>query len=299
MNKRERVLIVDDERLNINVLVDLLGDDYDTMVAKNGVQALKRVRSSSRPDIVLLDIMMPDRDGYEVCRQLKADPGTRDIPVVFISALSHVGDEEKGLELGAVDYISKPISPALVKLRVRNHLRLKRQSDILRNLAAFDGLTGIPNRRRFDEYLAEQWRQSMVNRTPLSLIMMDIDFFKRYNDRYGHVAGDDCLRQIAKALSDVIARDADLLARYGGEELVCLLPETDAAGAAIIAEQLRQAVLTLGIAHDQSPVASQVTISLGAATMVPDTSASPSDLVELADAHLYMAKERGRNRLQD
>lgn len=297
MNKREKILIVDDERFNITILVDLLGGDYDTIIAKNGEQALKRIQSATRPDIVLLDIMMPEMDGYEVCRRLKADPRTENIPVIFISALNQPGDEEKGLELGAVDYISKPFSPTLVKLRVRNHLRLKRQSDILHNLALIDGLTGIPNRRRFDEYLGQQWRNAVTNNLPLSLIMMDIDFFKHYNDTYGHTAGDDCLRTVAQSLVDAVSRETDLVARYGGEEFVCLLPDTDAEGAAKIGAQLREAVLALEAPHDQSQVAPHVTLSLGAATMVPNPDETPTSLVEQADKLLYSAKQQGRNRL--
>ncbi len=298
MNKRDKVLIVDDERFNINVLVDLLGADYDTMVAKNGVQALKRVQSATRPDLILLDIMMPAMDGYEVCRRLKGDPRTEDIPVIFISSLNQVGDEEKGLELGAIDYISKPISPALVRLRVRNHLRLKHQSDVLRDLSNFDGMTGIPNRRRFDQYLEQQWRHALSNELPLSLTLMDIDFFKLYNDHYGHIGGDDCLRQVAAALARATSRDTDLVARYGGEEFVCVLPGTDARGAAIVGERLRNAVLELQIPHEHSTVAPYITMSLGVATRVPDPAESGTALVEQADRNLYIAKEQGRNRLQ-
>ncbi len=298
MNKRDKILIVDDERFNINVLVDLLGADYDTMVAKNGVHALKRVQSATRPDLILLDIMMPAMDGYEVCRRLKGDPRTEDIPVIFISALNQVGDEEKGLELGAVDYISKPISPALVRLRVRNHLRLKHQSDVLRDLSNFDGMTGIPNRRRFDQYLEQQWRHALSNELPLSLTLMDIDFFKLYNDHYGHIGGDDCLKQVAAALARATHRDTDLVARYGGEEFVCLLPGTDARGAAIVGERLRNAVLELEIPHEYSSVASYITLSLGVATRAPDAAESGTALVEQADRNLYIAKEQGRNRLQ-
>ncbi|MCP4289025.1 MAG: diguanylate cyclase [Gammaproteobacteria bacterium] len=298
MNKREKILIVDDERLNINVLVDLLGTDYDTMVAKNGTQALKRAQSATRPDLILLDIMMPDMDGYEVCRILKGDPRTKDIPVVFITALNQVGDEEKGLELGAIDYISKPISPALVRLRVRNHLNLKRQSEILRDLANLDGMTGIPNRRLFDHQLEHQWRHASSNGIPLSLILMDIDFFKSYNDHFGHVAGDDCLKKVATALARATCRDTDMVARYGGEEFVCLLPGTDAQGAETVGDRLRNAVLELEIPHEYSDVARHLTLSLGGATCVPDLTESSSALVEQADRNLYVAKEQGRNRLQ-
>ncbi len=309
MDERETVLIVDDERFNINVLVDLLSSDYRTMVAKNGEQALRRAQSAEPPDLILLDIMMPGMDGYEVCRHLKADPLTADIPVIFVTAMDKSVDEEKGLELGAIDYITKPLSLPLVKLRVRNHLKLKRQSDRLRNLSIIDGLTEIPNRRFFDHHLDQEWRRCIRSNSSISLILLDIDYFKPYNDHYGHAAGDDCLKRVAMALTSVIGRagdmvarsggrPTDIIARYGGEEFVCVLPETDGPGAGVVGEKLRNAVMALNIPHVQSRVADRVTISLGGATMTPDGEHFPADLIERADQNLYSAKERGRNRLQ-
>ena len=297
MVKQGRVLIVDDERFNINVLVELLRPDYVTMVAKNGKQALKLARSDTPPDLILLDIMMPGMDGYEVCRRLRQEPLTENIPIIFVTALDEVESEEKGLELGAVDYIVKPISPLLVKLRVKNHIRLKQQNDLLRNLATLDGLTGIPNRRRFDQYLEQEWQRSMRSGTFLSMVMMDIDFFKRYNDHYGHGAGDGCLRRVARALSGAVLRAVDLVARYGGEEFVCLLPDIDAGAAVVIGEKLRKAVADLGIPHEYSQAAAYVTISLGVATMIPRREETSLALLEQADQNLYRAKEQGRNRL--
>ncbi|MBF0422809.1 MAG: diguanylate cyclase [Magnetococcales bacterium] len=309
MDNQARILIVDDERFNINVLVDLLKPDYEMMVAKNGEQALKRVQSSRPPDLVLLDIMMPDMDGYEVCHRLKEDPLTRDIPIIFVTAMDKTGDEEQGLALGAVDYITKPFSPALVKLRVKNHLRLKQQNDRLRNLATLDGLTGIPNRRFFDQHLNQEWRRSLRNGSPISIILMDIDHFKQYNDHYGHAAGDECLKQVSGALAAVVGRAGDLVAhcgsgratdlvaRYGGEEFVCVLPDTDGPGVAVVGERLRTAVYTLNIPHEHSGAASHVTISLGGATLTPCPTTPPSSLIENADRNLYRSKEQGRNRL--
>ncbi|MGN7614567.1 diguanylate cyclase, partial [Magnetococcales bacterium HHB-1] len=246
-NQRARVLIVDDERFNINVLVDLLSPDYETMIAKSGEQALKRVQSKSPPDLILLDIMMPEMDGYEVCRRLKSDPATGNIPIIFVTAMDRTGDEELGLELGAIDYITKPISPSLVKLRVRNHIKLKKQSDILRNIATLDGLTSIPNRRRFDERLDLEWRRASRSGESLTLILMDIDYFKPYNDNYGHAQGDECLKTVASALSKTVTRAADMVARYGGEEFVSLLPGLNGSESLMMGERLRNAVIELQI----------------------------------------------------
>jgi len=296
-SKQETVLIIDDERFNINVLVDLLTPDYNTIVAKNGEQALKRLESDILPDIILLDILMPGMDGYEVCSHIKQDPRTENIPVIFISALDRNHDEEKGLELGAVDYIAKPFSPFLVKLRVKNHLRLKRQNDLLMEMANLDGLTGIYNRRHFNEQLTHEWDISTRYRSPLSLIMMDIDYFKRFNDHYGHLSGDDCLSRVARALSRVASRPMDLVARYGGEEFVCLLPNSGIEGAKMVGESLRLSVTALTIPHKRSKVTAHVTISLGAASMVAKQEIDPAVLIELADKNLYGAKKLGRNRL--
>ncbi len=293
--RSDRVLIVDDERMNIDLLVEILSPDYDTMVAKSGEQALRQLQAGLLPDLVLLDVMMPGIDGYEVCRRLKADPGLKEIPVIFITALDRIDEEMHGLELGAVDYIIKPFSPALVSLRVRNHLKIKRQSDVLKNLANLDGLTGVPNRRRFDERLDQEWAESLRQGTPLSLIIMDIDCFKAYNDLYGHLQGDDCLRQVANALHRVADESAYLLARYGGEEFVCLLPGAEA-DACQVAHRLYKAVQDLNIPHAGCSASDHVSLSLGAASLVATDDERVSLLVNQADRNLYLAKERGRNR---
>ncbi|MBF0399771.1 MAG: diguanylate cyclase [Magnetococcales bacterium] len=297
MDKRGTILIVDDERFNITVLKDLLDPEYDTMVAKNGRQALERIASAELPDLILLDIMMPEMDGYAVCEHLKKDPRTADIPVIFITALNQVGDESKGLQLGAIDYITKPISPDLVLLRVRNHMQFKKMSDRFRDMATLDGLTGIPNRRRFDQFLTQEWHRSLRAKSPLSLILMDIDFFKPYNDNYGHSAGDDCLRTVAQALATCLTRATDLVARYGGEEFVCVLPETDSAGAVQFGEKIRHAISRLQIPHAYSKTGPHVTISLGVTTSIPSQAAKPEELICVADQNLYRAKDEGRNRL--
>ncbi len=296
IESRPKILVVDDIPSNVHVLSRILKDDYDIYFATDGMKALDLVQARL-PDLVLLDIMMPGMDGYEVCRRIKTDPTTRDIPVIFISAKSEVEDETYGLEVGAIDFITKPISPPIVKARVRNHLLLKRQADLLRALSFIDGLTGIANRRRFDEVLLREWRRCARSHLPLSLIMLDVDHFKAYNDHYGHQAGDECLRSVATLLDEQMKRPGDLVARYGGEEFICLLPETDVDGATSVAERLREAVVGQQLPHALSPVGGHVTISLGVASAMPLGEAPPDGLTQLADRLLYEAKRAGRNRV--
>jgi diguanylate cyclase (GGDEF)-like protein len=294
---RDRILIVDDESINLQILNEVLRARYDISAARSGEQALKRAQTL-KPSLILLDIQMPEMDGYEVCRRLKQDPETRDIPVIFITGMTSEEDEYRGLEAGAVDYITKPFRPAIIEMRVRTHVELKRQRDLLNRLSYHDGLTGIANRRRFDEFYTQAWHQAARSEDWLGLLLLDIDHFKGYNDRYGHPAGDACLRDVARALAQVVCRSSDLHARYGGEEFACVLPCTDPEGVALIAERICQAVRALGIPHEASSAAPFVTVSIGAAALKLDkTSLDPSALVSLADDLLYRAKESGRNRV--
>ncbi len=293
---RPKILIVDDEPVNIHVLGRILGSEYRLIFARGGAEALRAVSAQS-PDLILLDVLMPGVDGYQVCMRLQDDSETSGIPVIFVTALGDESDEARGFEFGAVDYVTKPLSPPIVRARVRTHLELKRQRDMLKNLALLDGLTGVANRRRFDEALPSEWRRCARNQAPLSLAMVDVDRFKGFNDRYGHLAGDDCLRQVAQALSGALHRPADLIARFGGEEFVLLLPETDAVGATRVAEAARSAAARLGIVHESSPPAGIVTVSLGVATADPvPAGAEAAAVVDLADRLLYQAKGLGRNR---
>ncbi len=293
-----KILIVDDVPTNISMLSEVLNHPtYDILVAKNGQEALDIARSLT-PDLILLDIVMPKMDGYTVCKHLKADTTTQKIPVVFLTAQGGIEDETKGLELGAVDYITKPFSPAIVNARIKNHLELKRQRDILENLTAIDGLTGIPNRRRFDEYLKEEWCRAIRTNAPLSLIMIDIDYFKLFNDNYGHLAGDDCLKQVGFSLEKSIERTTDFVARYGGEEFACILPMTDIKGAIVIANKLQENILALNIPHAFSKNATCITISQGVSTQIPSQNSTSSVLISVADKALYNAKASGRNQVK-
>lgn len=296
MNPGFKLLIVDDEKQNRTLLTELLKDDYTIILAKNGEQALARAREHA-PDLILLDVLMPGMDGYAVIRALKDDDRTRDIPVVFISALDADIDEERGLDLGAVDYIAKPFRPSILRARVRNHLQSVHRRRLLEKLAMLDSLTEIPNRRRFTQIYEQEWRRGLRNHQPVSLVMIDVDLFKPYNDAHGHAAGDLALYRVAKALEASVRRPGDFVARYGGEEFVLLLPEADAAGGRMLAEQARRDVETLRIPHAASPHG-WLTISLGGATLVPDEAHVESDLFVRADTTLYEAKRQGRNRVE-
>jgi len=291
-----KILIVDDAPSVSRFMGQSLGSDYDILFACCGKEALE-ITAREMPDLILLDVIMPEPDGYEVCRTLKKDPVLKDIPVIFITASSKLESEIQGLEVGAVDFISKTINPEILKLRVQNHIELKRQKDILSRLSLMDGLTCIPNRRAFDETLNREWLRAQRNGKQMSLLMIDIDHFKLYNDTCGHLAGDDCLKLIATTLKKTPLRPGDFVARYGGEEFSCILPETTEDGASRTAERLLQAVRELNIPHASSPTAPHVTISIGIATILPTLDTYPEELIALADARLFRAKASGRDRV--
>ena len=296
---RPKVLVVDDQAINVQALYQVFQADHQVFMATSGEQALA-VALRRQPDLVLLDVMMPGMDGYEVCRRLQSEDATRDIPVIFVTAHRDDEAETRGLDAGAVDFISKPINPRIVRARARTHLTLKRQSDLLRQWVYIDGLTGVRNRRYFDERLSEEWARSLRQKTALSLLLIDVDFFKRFNDRHGHASGDACLREVARALGEGMRRPSDLIARYGGEEFACLLPDTDAAGAESLARQLGERVRSCELPHGDSEVSPWVTVSIGACTkpeaLTESAAGSLSLLVEQADGCLYAAKSAGRDR---
>ncbi|MDD5410545.1 MAG: diguanylate cyclase [Methylobacter sp.] len=288
-----RILIVDDERSNIEILSDLFGDDHEILFATEGNRALE-IAAISKPDIILLDMMMPGINGCEVCRLLKTNPQTRAIPVIFITALGDVATETLGLELGAMDYISKPFSPAVVKMRVNIQIELKRAREQLTLLATLDGLTGIANRRRFDEFIASEWSRASRSRQPMALAMIDIDLFKNYNDHYGHQAGDKCLRKVAKFLETHAGRPGDLVARYGGEEFAFITSTTNGTTALRMTESICGALLSMRLPHTMSPFG-YVTVSIGVAAFAPVDGETSELLVRKADEALYHAKKQGRN----
>lgn len=285
------ILVVDDQPINIQIVFQVLGNEYNILMATSGKQAIK-VCHDSRPDLILLDVVMPEQDGLETCRQLKADKQLADIPVIFVTGLQHQTDEDACWDAGGVDFIQKPFNTNTLRNRVKAHLTLKRQADLLRSLAYLDGLTGIYNRSYFDNVLSIQLAQHRRKLSPLAVLMIDIDYFKKYNDTFGHLAGDDALRKVASALKHSV-RQADMVARYGGEEFVVLLADTDINGAVTVAKKMLHHVLELDIAPPQTP-ATKLSISVGIA-VADEAKGYDSNIIELADQQLYLSKQRGRN----
>jgi diguanylate cyclase (GGDEF)-like protein len=295
---KQHILLVDDVPKNLQVLgTALKSEDFTIAFATNGKNAIEYVQKK-QPDLILLDIMMPEMDGYEVCKRIKEDTKTMHIPIIFITAMSDAEDEYRGFELGGADYITKPFNTKLVRARVESQLRLKRKTDLLEKLSSIDGLTEIPNRRQFDETLANEWARARRAQSNISLILIDIDFFKQYNDHYGHAAGDKCLQKVAKTLNHSIKRPADFVARYGGEEFVVILPEIDHNSALIMANKLNESIVQLELPHEASQVSQYVTISLGIATTIPQDDQRHESLLETSDKYLYEAKSSGRNQVK-
>lgn len=297
-NRKQKptVLVVDDQVINIRTLYEFLKSDYEVCMAMSGQEALDFC-AGRLPDLILLDVVMPGMGGYEVCHRLKRNDLTRDIPIIFVTAQNAPAQEAQGLNEGAVDFISKPVHETVVQARVRNHLTLKFQSEQLRALAMLDGLTGVANRRQFDRALEREWRQCKRSGSPLAVVMIDIDFFKRFNDCYGHQAGDACIQAVAAMINRNVNRPHDLVARYGGEEFACIMPDTPLAGAQQKACELEQLIRQLGISHERSNVADVVTLSLGVAALVPDDNCESSALLMAADECLYAAKRAGRGQV--
>jgi diguanylate cyclase (GGDEF)-like protein len=293
--EKNSVLIVDDDKSNIIALTHILTPEYTVYAAKSGKDAIEVAKEHS-PDVILLDIVMPEMDGFEVLSKLKNIAETREIPVLFITGLRTAADEEKGLRLGAADFISKPFSPAIVKLRIMNQLQMLNQIDMIRHLSITDQLTDLPNRRSFDQRFSLEWNHAMRNKMPLSIFLLDIDFFKIYNDTYGHLQGDEALRTVPKVIMKPLHRSNDFLARWGGEEFVVLLPGTASDGAMEVAEQIRAGVEKMRIPCEKEG-AEKITISIGVNTLLPRPENSSSDFIDGADRALYEAKRTGRNRV--
>jgi len=293
---KQRVLIIDDQKSNLKILSDILRDEVELVLAQDGEQGIRKAAEYA-PDLILLDVVMPGIDGFEVIRQLKLDPATYLIPVIFITSLNDVAHEEQGLLLGACDYINKPFHAAVVLARVKLHLQLSRQRMMLEQLANIDPLTAVANRRKYQDVLGKQWRDACRKRSCLSLVMVDVDNFKLYNDHYGHAAGDRVLQQIAFTLAAELRRPYDFIARYGGEEFVIILPDTPAEDSYRIIEGCREAILRLRIPHQAA--GGIVTISAGGFSCWPEQADDAISALALkqADDLLYQAKRQGKNRV--
>lgn len=290
------ILIVDDERSNLDVLTFILKSQYGVQVAKSGEAALKRAREQ-KPDLILLDIMMPDMDGFEVLAELKSSDDTRHIPVIFITGLARVEDEEKGFLLGAVDYIVKPFNTSIVKARVRTHMRIVKQIRTIERLGMIDALTDIPNRRSLDQRIDVEWERCIASEMPLNLLIIDVDHFKNYNDTYGHPQGDLLLQSLAQTLAASLPRPEDFVSRMGGEEFAVLLPAIPLSKALLVAESLRANVEAMEVQDSNTSAITKVTISIGVASVSPHSDDTISAFISAADAALYQAKNSGRNRV--
>jgi two-component system chemotaxis family response regulator WspR len=316
---RAVVLLVDDQAIVAEALRLMLANqpDIELHVCQSAAAALPIAREL-KPSVILQDLVMPEVDGFTLVRFFRADPATSGVPIIVLSSKEDPRDKSRAFEIGASDYLVKIPDKIELIARVRAHSRsfqaqrerdeaykalaaLKQELELknveLRRLSTVDGLTGLGNRRRFDEVLDQEFRRGRRDGTPLALIMTDVDHFKKFNDSYGHLGGDECLKRIALVLAEVARRPADLAARYGGEEFAVVLPQTTLEGAAVVAEALRGGVAALDIAHGSSPTAAHVTLSLGVAVAEPDDHDLTTDiLIEHADAALYDAKRSGRDR---
>jgi two-component system, chemotaxis family, response regulator WspR len=320
------LLVVDDNEMNRDLLQrHLKQQGYSKIrLAENGQQAIEMLRAE-KIDIVFLDVMMPVMLGHQVLGYIKADPQLQNIPVIMISAQDETERMAACIELGAEDYLIKPYNRNLLKARITASLEKKRLRDQeisnrleleqayqdleeayielketknkLELLTRQDGLTGIANRSYFDQTLNHEWKISVRNQEIFSLIMFDLDFFKQFNDTYGHLVGDECLRRVAIAAQEVISRPRDICARYGGEEFAMVLPDTDADGAMLLAKKLCDRVEALEIPHALSKVSKYVTISIGVATDMAVITQLPDQMIRFADKALYAAKHQGRNRV--
>ncbi|MBV9125987.1 MAG: diguanylate cyclase [Planctomycetes bacterium] len=321
------ILLVDDSQDNIHPLKLLLETTgySELLTARSASEAFEQLgmedpQSAGRGvEVILMDIKMPGLDGIEACRRIKEDRRLRDIPIIMVTGQTEETDLEAAFAAGANDYITKPIKVVELLARLRSSLNLKREMDTrkyreqellrvtheleevnqeLHRLSSLDGLTGLANRRHFDNLYERSWRQALRKGNPLSVLMIDIDFFKAYNDTYGHQTGDECLKKVASALSRGLRRSGDVVARYGGEEFIVLLPDTATPGAVVVAEGLRERVKALAIPHVRSPNGRQVTLSLGVASTVPTLKALPLALIAAADHALYQVKQNGRDALK-
>ncbi|WP_339721252.1 diguanylate cyclase [uncultured Paraglaciecola sp.] len=292
-SRKAVVLVVEDDPISAIISTQALADIYITHHVSDGRAAVAFCEATP-PDLVLMDINMPGISGLEACDILKRNVATKDIPVMFITAASDPQSEDECWDAGCVDFISKPFSVKTLRHRVNSHLSVKILTDELKRLATSDGLTNIRNRRFFDEFFLAQSKLAARNQEPLGLLMIDIDFFKQYNDTYGHIKGDECLKIVAEALTQAFVRPTDCVARYGGEEFVVVLPNTDKKGLKHVGEHLIDIIRSLKLAHAGSPLKT-LTISMGGA-LVEQGSLKTEEAIAQADKHLYAAKQGGRNR---
>lgn len=297
-NEKKIILIIDDDPLMLGALSSILTPAYHVKAARDGATGLILAHKYN-VDLILLDVVMKNMSGYEVLAELKGSDKTKDIPVIFITGREGTGEEVKALSSGAVDFIRKPIVPEVVTLRVGIHMQLITQMHIIERFSLTDSLTGLNNRRCYDQQFETEWNRAARNNAPFSLIMIDIDNFKMFNDTYGHLNGDHALRTVANVLIGTVKRGTDYVFRWGGEEFAVILPDTPRDGAANVAEKIRANAAATPIVMGKEAV--NITISLGAGTLVPEPSSYPwfaAKFCESVDQALYKAKRGGKNRVE-
>ncbi|MCL2574959.1 MAG: diguanylate cyclase [Defluviitaleaceae bacterium] len=296
--QRERVLIVDDTPAHLRSLSRILTELYDVVIAKTGEEALEMVTKTDI-DLILLDLVLPGISGFEVLAKLKINEETKRIPVIFITSSDSPEDEMQGLALGAADYIRKPFIDIIVKMRIALQMQLIQQMRIIESYGFRDGLTGVNNRRSFDQMIGAEWARAVRNKEPLGMLLLDIDYFKKFNDTYGHLNGDACLKTVAHIMRDSVKRGGDFVFRWGGEEFAILLPNTHICGTVAVAEQIRKNIENAPIKLDSGDV--YVTISIGAGAIIPQNEMQKTEFKEFyeyIDKALYKAKANGRNRVE-
>jgi len=306
-NEEYKIMIVDDSRLSQEAICQILrqktSDDseaeqpnYTFILAKTGFEALEKV-TKEQPDLILLDIIMPGMDGFAVLTELKKSDLTRSIPVIIVTGMTRAEDEVKGFLLGAVDYITKPFHEAVVRVRVETHLKIVSQMRIIERCSFVDTLTNLPNRRQFDNNMLAEWNRAVRENFPISVLMVDVDHFKIFNDTHGHQLGDVALQVVAREIVSSLKRSSDIAARWGGEEFSVLLPNTTIEGAMQVAEDIRKNVEMAVIPTTNGKSQLQLTVSAGVTTLTPGNESDISELIRRADEALYLAKDSGRNKV--
>jgi len=295
-NKKEfTVLITDDEKSNLDILGQILSPMYKLLISKDGSRALELAREH-KPDLILLDVLMPEMSGFEIITILKESDATNKIPVIFITGLTSAEDEEKGFFLGAVDYITKPFNKTIVKARVNTHIKIVDQMRTIERIGLIDPLTKISNRRSFENRLNTEWGKAFREQTPISIFMFDVDKFKNYNDTYGHQQGDIALKAVADTTTQSLKRSGDIVARWGGEEFIALLPGISIDNASEVAERIRKNIEAAVILTEDGKK-TKVTVSIGINSIIPNEISSVTDFINKADQAMYKAKQSGRNRV--
>ena len=294
--KKATILVIDDDRIAIDLIMETFNAAATVLTALNRENGLE-IAVNEQPDLILLDTMMGDVNGEGICSQFKSMPETENIPIIVLSSRHQIEDELDALDQGAIDFIAKPVETSILKARVANHLFQKRDRDQLKLMSSIDVVTEVANRRRFDEYLNLEWRRAIRGKYPISLLMIDIDYFKSYNDTYGHLKGDECLNAVASEIKQHLRRPSDMVARYGGEEFAVILPDTASYSAFSLAKRIWSGIGNLNIEHRGSTRVGYLTISIGIATTIPDDTQSISQFIEISDKNLYKSKSEGRNRV--